>query len=112
MRMFINPADVKVVSVDGQKEFEPSKDNDGQLRLVDDKPVHQLRGVVVKFRAEDGTFSSVQNVSVKLFRAPSRPLGELEVVQLDGRVRVTPYVNGQNRLGLSITADGIKETAK
>lgn len=112
MKMYINPADVKVVSTDGQDDFEPAKDANGQLRLVDDKPVFQLRRVIVKFRGEDGKFESAQNVSVKVFRAPTHSLGELEVVQLDGRVRVTPYVNGQNRLGLSITADGIKEAAK
>lgn len=112
MKMFINPADVKIVSLDGQSDFEPSKDADGQLRLTDDKPVFMLRDIAVKFRNEDGGFELVKNVSVKLFKAPSRALNELEVVALDGRVRVTPYVNGQNRLGLSITADGVKEQAK
>ncbi|PJM78549.1 hypothetical protein [Bifidobacterium scaligerum] len=112
MRIFVNPADVKIVVLDGQKEFEPSKDASGQLRLTDDKPVYALRNIAVKFRGEDGGYELVQNASVKLFRAPSRQLGELEIVQLDGRVRVTPYVNGQNRIGLSIMADGIKEAAK
>lgn len=112
MRINVNPADLKVISVDGQEEYESLKDRDGQLRLTDDKPVFALRNVVVKFRAEDGSFESVQNASVKLFRAPNHPLGELEILQLDGRVRVTPYVNGQNRLTLSIVADGIKEASK
>lgn len=112
MRINVNPADLKVISVDGQEDYESLKDRDGQLRLTDDKPVFALRNVVVKFRAEDGSFESVQNASVKLFRAPNHALGELEILQLDGRVRVTPYVNGQNRLALSIVADGIKEASK
>lgn len=109
MRMLVNASDLKVISVDGQDKFETSKTADGLIRLVDDKPVYALRNVIVKFRDENGSFDSVQNASVKLFRKPNHNFGELETLQFDGCVRVTPYVNGNNRLGLSIMADGIKE---
>lgn len=45
--------------------------------------------------------------SVKVFDKPTFPLEYLEAVQFKGNVRLTHYVTGNGRLGLSIIADGI-----
>ena len=61
--------------------------------------------VEVSARVEGKRDKSIANI--KVFEKPDFELEYLTEVQFKGNVRLTHYVTNNNRLGLSIVADGI-----
>lgn len=113
MKITVEAKNVPVVfmSMANEAVLPPKKDFDsGEQKVVDGKPVYTARALkAIRFDENNAPAGQDDSVSLSLLSQPEGGVRFGGQYALSGVVRIVHYVQNNGRLGVSITADGVRQ---